>query len=332
MNREVLLINNSRSLNHNPYSRYVGELSTLTVSGVDGMLSVTPEFIAAHGFEVIGIHGGDGTLGHLTDVITKAYQLSGELPHIVLTGGASAGTTLKELTRQGESTEIPAELEGMFPSSDFLARRYYPPKVIYDHTLDTQHIAYLFGADHLSINGTENVDALQNVRVLKNVPSKFTYTLAGIGTMANVLKSYARPTLLSYTQDENEVTVGSDMSPVLATIGVPRLGTFRFQDTIPHDKLWLLGIEGDEITARKKYLALALVGTMFQHGPDLAVKWGLVQRTEVTSATILPDQSPLTGAVNANLDGELRKVEGSVTVQRSTHGILFILPRSLTAA
>lgn len=162
MQREILLIDNSRTRVQNPIKEYVASHATQYVEGVEGMLGVTKEYIAAGGFEVVGVHGGDGTLSRITDVITQAYKKTGEMPHIVLTGGASAGTTLGELTRQGEAADIPEGLEDIFPAKDFIARVYRPPQVIYDRALDTQHIAYLLGACHLSIGGTRNVDSLQN--------------------------------------------------------------------------------------------------------------------------------------------------------------------------
>ena len=103
---QMLFIDNSRSSRHasNSVRDYVTQQSSERLTGVDGLLSITPECIYSHGITVVAMYGGDGSLSFIMDTMAHAESLQGKESIIVLTGGGSAQTTLSELFDRDNSS------------------------------------------------------------------------------------------------------------------------------------------------------------------------------------------------------------------------------------
>src|SRR4030042_6223613 len=113
--------------------------------GLEGLKTITPEFLSKYGITLVGIRGGDGSLSILFDAI--AHMPDGTPPPAVfLGGGGSANTLLKEIRRQG-TVPIPTEPEHVFSPELYEAHLYSPPELRYqasgDHPSIRQWIVYL---------------------------------------------------------------------------------------------------------------------------------------------------------------------------------------------
>lgn len=291
--------------------------------GAEGFSQITPHLLVDHHVQFVGVRSGDGTLSFVNDVLMQIPAT--DRPALIATGGGSANTGISELIKE-PAVPIPDHLSDIFPPDRYEARYYLPPLLTYTETDRKQSIMYLFGACHMSVNGTIAQERL----AASSTDTKKTYTDAGIATLRQLGEPTLTPRLISYVI--NGETINADHTPsqlVNLAIALPRLGMFAFNERVPANKLWLLTIRGNPVMTRLKYLATAVTGVTFRNGPEMAVRMGFVERTEVDQVTILPDQK--NNRPTINIDGEISSTRGAVTISRNRDGIIYLFPKPLVA-
>lgn len=297
-----------------------------TLNGRDGLFRITPDFLQDGQVPFVGVRGGDGSLSFVTDAVVKTDPAV--RPAIIATGGGTVNTGLTELVIE-PAVPIPDHLAEFFPPAAYEARSYRPPLLTYLDSGRQRAAMYLFGADHLSVNGTRAQEWLAR----RSANHELTYQLAGVATLGLLARPTLTPELISYVANGERFTPESESSRLAClAMALPRLGTFQFHDRVPQDKVWLLTIAGNPVMTRLRYLAMALVGVGLPEGPDRAVAHGFVERLVVDSAVIQPDMDRAARDIpNTNTDGELAVVGEPVEVSRYPEAVLYVLPKPLVA-
>jgi len=323
---EVLMVDNRREENRIP-REFHSKIDALTLfEGTSGLLKITPETLRNKRLAII--RGGDGTTAYLLNMRYLAQKLYGDEEtdiSFLHEGGGSANTLLNGLMRQ-EKAEIPNSLKEVFPSNLYEARRYFPLQGEYSAKI--AHFAYLVGLGHLTVEITKKKEDYAKKHGKIEDLSK-VYIQGGIESLRS-LKKRVEPLRVSF-RDGSNVSHEQGLLAASEIITVPRLGTFNFKELIPDEKIRLLTVAAkSEAGLFYKFLVTLLVGGNFSDGADRLIRMGILKSRDVDTVTAIPDRRKKhVGEDNVCFDGELRRVESEMKLQRSSMAVTFIIPRQL---
>ena len=335
---EMLYIDTSRPENaykNQALRKELRDRSTQKLMGIDSLLGLDQNQLEK--VATIIFSGGDGSLGLLLSILCLADR--SDIP-ILLAGGGTVETLKNQLLRLIElSIEMPSALDA-FSDLNLAARSYKPLELVSKTTEgeSKQLAAYLAGFGEMELAATARIDRLLELRkkvgdLLANriLTPGLLYALGGLSTVQSVAGSHRSPLVVERVLADGQIVKEEIAgSPIAAAISVPQLGTFKFEQTIPPDLVWLLMMEGNQQTMLLKYIISLLIGATFSHGPEMLVDWGLLGREEVESVTLLPDISArYAHQTNVNTDGELDRIGQAVLIQRSSEEFTFAIPRNV---
>lgn len=289
-------------------------------------------------FDYIAIAAGDGTTGSVFNQRLKEPKQEGEKdPVFVLLGGGHANTLRKGLIGGSEKAEIPEDLRSVFSPEHYQARVYYPPVVCGDSFTDGfQNLAYLLIGGHMDVFGQNFFD--EHIIAGKTNLSYQRAGLASFGVLCNPGFTPLKPRDVTYTikqegGEEQTGTVESKFFGACMVVAVPMAATFPLQEPIASKKLRLLTIEANSRLELVLNYGMGLViAAFFPHGPDIAIRRGLIRARDVSKVSFVPDPEPKSAycrrsprkEANAGWDGELGWFEGEINVRRGGRPVTII--------